>query len=600
MENNNGIEMVQNRTSSNNNDGTVFTVTNHDTDHDSLNKNQNKFHLKIREFHDEHKKLINILIFILFNILAVIYFIFASIYEFNNSDECDTEACRAKWCRGYGTLLIIYVIFYATCFYYFLFKPYVAGFLIKLWKKVMEKHGKWIKIIFIGTFILTKVGIIAYLLISEISKDYTRLQSLLGILFVIVCGIIFSHNRSNVAWKTVARGLFLQALFGMMVLKQEIVRDIFDCMANRLLSFRLLSLTGATFVFGEFLINEQVFAFYVLSSVFFISFIVAILYHLGWIQNFISKIGQIAKYLTITTYIESTFAFTRLFLGTVGSFIIVQPFLGNLTQSELHAVLTSAFASAAGSTISIYTALGAQPIHLITANVMSASAALGLSKLIFPETKQTKLKGRDIKQYQQKSDSVLDAGTNGASEATKIYLHIIANIIAFIAFISFLNGILQFFTSLVGFENVTLEYLFELIFTPICWLIGIPWRDCRPVGKVIGIKLVDNEFVAYQELMKLLQAEVISPRAAAIATFVLSSFSNPTAIAIVVGTFIAIVPEKRQMMIKLLISAFITAIATSLMTASVAGFLMKSDLYEFKGNFTLMNFNQTKFNFHYL
>lgn len=141
---------------------------------------------------------------------------------------------------------------------------------------------------------------------------------------------------------------------------------------------------------------------------------------------------------------------------------------------------------------------------------MSAPAALAISKLVYPETEETRVRGNEIKSHRQGSDSVLDAGTKGASDAIKIYLHVIANIIAFIAFISFLNGVLEFFTSLVGFEDVTLEYCFGLVFTPICWLIGIPWKDCRNVGDVIGIKLVDNELVAYQKLMELLQNDAIS------------------------------------------------------------------------------------------
>lgn len=141
---------------------------------------------------------------------------------------------------------------------------------------------------------------------------------------------------------------------------------------------------------------------------------------------------------------------------------------------------------------------------------MSGPAALGLSKLVYPEVEETQLRGREIKNHESETDSVLDAGTKGATEAIKMYLNVIANIIAFIAFISFINGVLGFFTMLVGFEDVTLEFIFELIFTPICWLIGIPWNDAGHVGKVIGIKIVDNELVAYQELMRMLQTDMIS------------------------------------------------------------------------------------------
>lgn len=121
----------------------VYTTS--DVDNVPQAEKRNKYLSGIQNFHTEHRRLINILLFVTFNILAVIYFIFASIFEYDDGVECNTDACRAKWCRGYGTLLIIYVIFYVGCFYHFLFKPFIAGFLIKLWGKVQEKHGKWIK-----------------------------------------------------------------------------------------------------------------------------------------------------------------------------------------------------------------------------------------------------------------------------------------------------------------------------------------------------------------------------------------------------------------------------------------------------------------------
>lgn len=107
--------------------------------------NYKKYVTRIQEFRIKRSKVINNILFGCFNIVAVIYFIFASIFEYNNGDKCITEDCRTKWCGGYGTLLIIYVIFYLACFYCYLFKPYIAGFLIKLWGKIMKKHGKWLK-----------------------------------------------------------------------------------------------------------------------------------------------------------------------------------------------------------------------------------------------------------------------------------------------------------------------------------------------------------------------------------------------------------------------------------------------------------------------
>lgn len=141
---------------------------------------------------------------------------------------------------------------------------------------------------------------------------------------------------------------------------------------------------------------------------------------------------------------------------------------------------------------------------------MCVPAALSISKLIYPETQDTILRKRDFKSYKPATKSILDAGTKGATDAIKLYLSIIANIIAFIAFFSLINGVLSYLGEMVGFENLTLEYLLGYLFTPISWLIGVPWSETRYIGDVIGIKLVYNELQAYQKLIDLRQQGLVS------------------------------------------------------------------------------------------
>lgn len=159
--------------------------------------------------------------------------------------------------------------------------------------------------------------------------------------------------------------------------------------------------------------------------------------------------------------------------------------------------------------MSLYISLGAQPIHLITANIMSSFAALGLSKLIYPETEEKRIGSGFIKSYKQESDSLIDAGTRGISNSIKVYLNVIASVIAFIAVVSFFNSALEFFGDFLLLD-FKLEYILAYIFTPICWLIGIPWNDAGNISEVIGIKFVNNEFVAYKKLMEMLQNDVVA------------------------------------------------------------------------------------------
>lgn len=145
MTENTEIELVRHRNGTPSPMPTDTLVFSESTLDPSMEKKKNKYLSRFNDFRTEHKRVINIFLFVSFNILAVIYFIFATIFEFSDDVECNTDACRAKYCRGYMTLLIIYSIFYLSCFYYFLFKPFIAGYIIKLWDKVKEKHGKWIK-----------------------------------------------------------------------------------------------------------------------------------------------------------------------------------------------------------------------------------------------------------------------------------------------------------------------------------------------------------------------------------------------------------------------------------------------------------------------
>ncbi|XP_063701514.1 uncharacterized transporter YutK-like [Culicoides brevitarsis] len=549
---------------------------------------------KVIDFRERHKKVINQVLFGLFNIAAVIYLIIASQSKYN--DYCIEETCRDQYCQRFGILVIIYFVYFICLFHIYLVKPFLREWIKNFGKKLMEKHGKWIKIVGITFFISTKILLIIYMLVSEIAGDYSRLQSLLGIPIIIIVAVIFSNSRSRINWRVVTRGLFLQLIIALFTLKQRHVRNFVYCLSNRFLAFRLLSLNGAKFVFGEFLLEqEQTFAFYALTSLFFVSLVVGIFYYLGWIQNFLYKMGQVAKALIHTTYIESMFAFVRLYFGAMESVLFVQPFLQHVTTSELHAMLTAAFASCAISSANLYISLGAQPIHLITANVMSGFAGLGMSKIVYPETEDTTLKGKFIKNYKDQSDSWLDAGTKGISTALKIFGNVVAYVIAFIAAVSFLNAVLAFFGDFLMMD-FKLEYILEYIFMPICWLIGIPWSDAGNISAVFGIKYVNNELLAYKKLMEMLGKGVIEPRSAAIATFVLSTFANPTAVAIVIATFVAVMPENRKIVIKLIRSSLLTAVGTSLMTASVAAFLMNADIYEFS---ELSN-NGTKLNIHYV
>lgn len=174
----------------------------------------------------------------------------------------------------------------------------------------------------------------------------------------------------------------------------------------------------------------------------------------------------------------------------------------SLTNSELHSIMASGFATVSGSVLAAYIGFGANPANLITASVMAAPASLCLSKLIYPETKESQTTSKNIVMQKSDSTSLLDAATNGAIQATELVLCIIANLIGFVAFIAFFNGVLGYFGGLIGATDLSLQFILGKVFIPIAWLIGVPTEDCEIVGQIIGIKTVVNEFVAFEQLGK--------------------------------------------------------------------------------------------------
>jgi pyrimidine nucleoside transport protein len=173
--------------------------------------------------------------------------------------------------------------------------------------------------------------------------------------------------------------------------------------------------------------------------------------------------------------------------------------------------------------------------------------------------------------------TVLEAAATGATTAMPLVLGIIANLIAFVSFIAFINGVLAYFGSLVGFDDISLEMLFGKIFTPLAWVLGVEWAECEFVGQLIGLKSIVNEFVAFQKLGEFKRLKVISDRSAAIATYAICGFANPSSLGIMIAALSAMCPEKKTVITQTAVSGLICGSLVCFMTASIAGLLMTDE-----------------------
>nr|XP_027228414.1 sodium/nucleoside cotransporter 2-like [Penaeus vannamei] len=267
-----------------------------------------------------------------------------------------------------------------------------------------------------------------------------------------------------------------------------------------------------------------------------------------------------------------------LFLPQTEAPLLIKPYLPLMTKSELHAVMTGGFATIAGSVLAAYISFGVDPAHLISASVMNAPAALAFSKLFYPETKKSKTSVSNIQMQKGEESSWLHAAMVGVTNAIPLVANIAANLIAFYAFIALCSHVLDWTCMLAGAEEevCTLENVFGVLFTPLAFVMGVNWSECGQIGKLIGLKIIVNEFMAYSALSDLIKKGTISKRAETIATYALCGFSNISSIGINLGGFSAMAPERRGDLASVVVRAMIAGSCATFLTACVAGTLLPS------------------------
>jgi CNT family concentrative nucleoside transporter len=275
------------------------------------------------------------------------------------------------------------------------------------------------------------------------------------------------------------------------------------------------------------------------------------------------------------------------FVGQVEAQLLIRPYVPSMTMSELLASMAGSMACVAGGVLAVYIGLGIKASYLLTASIMAAPGALVISKIVYPETEESKTKGKVSIEVKSTNANLIDAAAHGASDGLRIGLNVVAMLIAFIALIQMCDGVVglvsKFFydqgmrLDVIGLDlsKLKLEDLFGLCFAPIAWVIGVPWADAHTVGRLMGEKIVINEFVAFTDLSAMMKASAtaLSPRAETIATFALCGLANLSSIAIQVGGIGEIAPTRRQDLAKLGVKALICGTMASYLSATLAGLL---------------------------
>ncbi len=403
-----------------------------------------------------------------------------------------------------------------------------------------------------------------------------RFTGIIGLVLFVAIAWAFSENRSKIDWRLVAWGLALQILLALFILHTSVGHIIFD--AARIVMTKLLDFTdyGSRFLFGslvsDFEINAIV-AFKVLPTIIFVSSLMGVLYYLKIITVVVRAMARVMEYTMKVSGAEALMAAMFVFMG-IESTTAIKQYLRRMTRSELFTVMVCFMSTIAGSVMAVYVSFGASAGHLLAASVMSAPAAIAISKIMIPETELPVTAGVGQGRAQELNDSlkssdvnIIEAAANGAADGLKLALTIGAMLLAFIALIGMLDYLLRFTgTSFAGISGY--------LFMPVAWVMGVPWNECHLVGELLGIKIVFNEFISYQKMQGMIASGELSGRAVGIATYALCSFANFGSIAILIGGIGSVAPERKSLVASLSLKALLAGLLAGFMTATIAGILL--------------------------
>lgn len=423
-----------------------------------------------------------------------------------------------------------------------------------------------------------------------------RIIGILGIIVLLAIAFLLSNNRRRINPRTVLVGLGLQFALGLLLLKWEAGNQAMQWFAGKVTSFLFLANHGTQFLFGRLADPGAVdlfgfqFAFRILPIIIFFASFMGILYYLGVMQKVVEVFAWAMSRLMKTTGSESLSCSANVFLGQTEAPLLVRPFLGGCTMSELCAIMVGGFGTIAGSVMAGYIGMGIPAQHIIIASTMAAPASLMVAKIIFPETEHSETGGDVRLPKVDCGRNVLDAASRGVSDGLMLALNVAAMLVAFITLVALCDKLLGIADRLIdgrllggqlmesgeyaGFFPGSLKTIFGTILSPLAFVMGVPRADIFEIGNLLGTKIAVNEFVAYAKLAPLIKDGAISSKAGIMATYMLCGFANFASIGIQIGGLGALAPERRSDVAKLALRAMFGGAIVSCLTASIAGLLI--------------------------
>ncbi|MEN8211308.1 MAG: nucleoside transporter C-terminal domain-containing protein [Thermodesulfobacteriota bacterium] len=411
------------------------------------------------------------------------------------------------------------------------------------------------------------------------------IQSIIGLAVFILAAAAISENRKKISFPLVLTALGLQLIIGFVFLKSQMIRQVFLYLNKLVLAVESATGDGTSMVFsylggGPLPFKEPypgaafILAFRALPIILVISALSALLFYWGIIPVIVRFFSYMLQKTLKTGGVEGIGVSANIFVGMVESPLFIKPYLNSITRSELFTIMTCGMATIAGTVMVLYSSILSASIpgilgHILTASIISAPAAILISKVMIPETEP--VTGGSIKTDIDYKSS-MDAVTKGTVQGVELLINIVAMIIVLVSLVSLVNMILGLFPAILG-ETLTLQRILGWIMAPVSWLMGIPWAESITTGSLMGTKTIINEFIAFLDLANLPDT-ALSERSRVIISYAMCGFANPGSLGIMIGGMGAMAPKRRDEIISLGLRAIIAGTIATCMTGAVAGLFL--------------------------
>lgn len=401
------------------------------------------------------------------------------------------------------------------------------------------------------------------------------LISIIGAATLLALATLMSSSWRSINFRTVGIAFAFQLGIGLLVFYSTLGGQILEAITGGVQHVIDYGRVGVKFVFGELagLKLGFIVAFNVLPIIIFFSSFMAVMYYLGIMPLIIKTLGAVLSKCLGTSRTESVAAAANVFVGMTEAPLVVKPYISRLTRSELFAVMVGGLASSAGTMLAAYSSLGIELKYLIAASFMAAPGGLLMAKIMYPETTPELVINEIVKDFDldEHPVNVVDAAASGALTGLALAANVGAILIAFIALVAMLNGLLGYLGTFVGVEGLSLQLILGYIFSPLAYLLGVAWSEAMMVGSLLGEKIVLNEFVAFANFVQI--EDQLSPRSQVITVFALCGFANLGSLGILLGGMGGMAPDRRQDIARLGLKAIVAATLANLMSATIAGFI---------------------------